>query len=129
VVAVRRVEQVLAPVTRRSVCVGDEQTRHVVAEFVHHPTDSFVRLAGELDLDAQTPITAALLEAYLAASRVVIDMSAVRFMDSTALNAIARLVARTRDDRHAAVVIRSASVPIRRLFRVTGLDTLVDSDP
>jgi anti-sigma B factor antagonist len=80
-----------------------------------------VRLGGELDL-YNAPAVREALESALAerTSRIVVDLSEVVFVDSTALGVL--IDARGRVDRRESFVLAAAGVETRRTLAVSGLD-------
>ncbi|HET6870571.1 MAG TPA: STAS domain-containing protein [Solirubrobacteraceae bacterium] len=90
-------------------------TRSVSAQTVR------VTAVGELDLES-----APLLEAELAAvdsgvTVVVLDLSALRFMDSSGLQVIVRANQRLREHNRRLTLVRGQS-QIQRLFLLSGLE-------
>ena len=91
---------------------------------------AIVALAGEIDL-----YTAPRLQSELAAAlaggdpaRLVVDMSAVEFCDSTGMNVLLSCLRRVRE-RGGELEIASPKPAVRKILQVTGLDsvfTLVD---
>lgn len=83
---------------------------------------SWVRPVGELDLD-----TAPLLERELAAvraagaARVVLDLRALTFMDSTGLRLVIRWDTAARDEEFEFAIVPGPEV-VQRVFRLTGMD-------
>lgn len=79
-----------------------------------------VRLAGELDLYNAEDVRAALAEVIAATPvRVVVDLSQVEFMDSTALGVL--IEARSKLGRDG-LSVASPGIETRRALQVTGLD-------
>jgi anti-sigma B factor antagonist len=79
-----------------------------------------VRLAGELDLYNAEEIRTALVEAIATSpSRLVIDMSEVEFVDSTALGVLIEARARVGAER---IAIAAPQLDTRRTLEVSGLD-------
>lgn len=89
--------------------------------------DGHVELAvsGEIDLstagDLRTAVNAE-LDGH--AGRVVLDMAAVSFIDSSGLNALIE-VHQALGDRGGSLVVRSPSQAVRRLFEITALDRVI----
>ncbi len=80
-----------------------------------------VQLAGELDLYNAHVVRAALFDAAGAnPERLVVDLSAVRFVDSTALGVL--IEARTRLQNRQAFMLASPGLETRRALEVSGLD-------
>ena len=96
-------------------------------ELHEKPEDGGVRLklTGELDL-----ATAAVLEARLNAlaaqqRRVRLDLSELRFMDSTGLHVLIQASIDARDDGWRFEVESDASPQVRRLFQLVGFDSFL----
>ena len=107
----------LAPVTR-----GEPDGLRVPAvEAIERRGDAVVvRLAGELDLYNAADVTAALEElAANSPSRVIIDLSEVAFVDSTALGT---LVEARRQLGQDGLVLVAAGPDVARALEVSGLD-------
>lgn len=80
-----------------------------------------VRLAGELDLYNAHVVRDALLEAADGSpERLVVDLSDVTFLDSTALGVL--IEARTKLPNRRAFLLASPAVEPRRALEVSGLD-------
>jgi anti-anti-sigma factor len=88
--------------------------------------DVVLHVSGELDLATlaglQTAIDAAAARVPTD-GRVVLELAGVRFIDAAGL----RLLLDSAQRRQPAVVLRSPSAPVRRLFDVTGLDALISA--
>ncbi len=79
-----------------------------------------VRLAGELDLYNADDVRVALAEAIeTTPRRIVVDMAAVEFVDSTALGVLVEARARLGDD---ALLLAAPQLETRRTLHVSGLD-------
>lgn len=87
-----------------------------------------IRLAGQFDMGnivrVQEETAAALRHGD---TRVVLDLRAVEFLDSTMLNAVIDLDRRSRRSGGRLVVVRPAP-RVWRVFRVTGLDRRLASE-
>ena len=85
---------------------------------------SEVRVAGELDVASASELHRT-LRAELAAGmdQVVLDLSAVAFMDSSALRALLSVL--NDGDAGRRLVVRRPSPPVERLLAVTGLGDVV----
>ena len=81
------------------------------------------RLAGELDLSAVAQFRQVLADVP-SGSRVLIDLSAVSFVDSAGLGALIGGIRRTRD-RGGNAALACHRPGLRRLLRTIGLDRLV----
>jgi anti-sigma B factor antagonist len=80
-----------------------------------------VSLAGELDLYNAHVVREALLRcAAEEPERLVVDLSAVRFIDSTALGVL--IEARTRMPNRRAFLLASPGLETRRALEISGLD-------
>jgi anti-sigma B factor antagonist len=83
-----------------------------------------IAAAGVLDLETAPQLRAALTRLiYEGASELVLDLRSVDFVDSTALGVIARAA------QQVQLVVRGASPPVRRLFTITMLDSMVRLEP
>jgi anti-sigma B factor antagonist len=80
-----------------------------------------VRLGGELDLYNAPQVRQALTEAASESpARVVVDLSEVEFIDSTALGVL--IEARTRLDNRRAFLLAAPGLETRRALEISGLD-------
>ena len=80
-----------------------------------------VRLAGELDLYNAHSLREALLECCgEAPERLVVDLSEVKFIDSTALGVL--IEARTRLPNRRGFLLASPGLETKRALEVSGLD-------
>jgi anti-sigma B factor antagonist len=80
-----------------------------------------VKLGGELDLYNAPQVREALAEACGdSRQRVVVDLSEVEFIDSTALGAL--IEARTRLDNRQAFLLAAPGLETRRALEISGLD-------
>jgi anti-anti-sigma factor len=84
------------------------------------------RLSGEVDFTTAGAVQSALLAMILpGGGAVVADLSRITFLDSSGLGALvqAHRTATEQDTRLLVV----ASEPVRKLLRLTGLDTVLDT--
>jgi anti-sigma B factor antagonist len=82
------------------------------------------RFVGEVDFVSAGPLQATLTSMVLpGGGTVVADLSEVSFIDSSGLGALVQCY-RTAAERDTRLVV-VASAPVRRLLRVTGLDTVL----
>jgi anti-anti-sigma factor len=97
-----------------------------IAEERFPPSGVVVGLTGELDI-ATAPAVGARLQAAIGAgaTRVVVDLRAVDFMDSVALATILSARKQLGDDGRMAVVVDPASY-VQLLFEVAGLPRCLD---
>jgi anti-sigma B factor antagonist len=80
-----------------------------------------VRLGGELDLYNAPQVREALTRANQGSpARVVVDLSEVEFIDSTALGVL--IEARTRLDNRRAFLLAAPGLEPRRALEISGLD-------
>ena len=80
-----------------------------------------VSLAGELDLYNAQTVREALLECCdESPKRLIVDLSAVKFIDSTALGVL--IEARTRMSNRRAFMLASPGLETRRALEISGLD-------
>ena len=86
-------------------------------------------LDGEIDIENAAGIGERLSASVSGADPVVIDLRAVRFMDSQAIALLDRLAGRLeREGRPLAIVAPPASVP-RRVLEIVGLGIDLHDDP
>ncbi|MFF3886122.1 STAS domain-containing protein [Streptomyces sp. NPDC001914] len=86
-------------------------------------------VAGQIDADNVGTLREALrVEGDSASALTVLDMGAVNFMDSSAINV---LIAANRDAVAAGGRLRMAALsePVRRVVEVVGLDTIIACCP
>jgi anti-anti-sigma factor len=84
------------------------------------------RLSGEIDFTSSGPVQSTLLAMILPGGGVVVaDLSEITFLDSSGLGVLvqAHRTATERDSRLLVV----ASPPVRKLLRLTGLDTVLET--
>jgi len=81
------------------------------------------RLNGEIDLANTPAVSATVLEAVPNdALGLVIDLSAVRYIDSVAIRMLFTFVRTLRDSRQAIAVAIPPDSPVRKLLKITHLD-------
>jgi anti-sigma B factor antagonist len=84
-------------------------------------TACVVKLGGELDLYNADKVRSALAEATAdSPDRLVVDLSDVEFMDSTALGVL--IEARTRLDNRRGFLLAAPGLETRRALEISGLD-------
>lgn len=88
-----------------------------------------LRLVGELDVAAAPPVREALMAAIDSGSRhVVVDCSALDFLDSSGLGVL--VAARTRArGAGGSLLLTGVQPPLERLLAVTGVDRLFRLEP
>jgi anti-sigma B factor antagonist len=80
-----------------------------------------VRLAGELDLYNAQTVREGLLECCAESpERLIVDLSAVKFIDSTALGVL--IEARTRMSNRRGFMLAAPGLETRRALEISGLD-------
>ena len=83
-----------------------------------------VYLAGELDMSAKGHLAHATQWHRDGVPRIVIDMTELVFMDSTGLADIVA-IQRAEQKRGGGLSVRGAQPQVRRVFEITGLNTLL----
>jgi anti-sigma B factor antagonist len=86
-----------------------------------------IAAGGELDAYAAPDLSEALAQA-AKEDRVIVDLQAVSFLDSTALGVVVRAL-REVDDRGGAARIVLPEGPARRIFEITALDGVLPVAP
>jgi anti-sigma B factor antagonist len=82
---------------------------------------SVIVLVGDVDLDAVAPLREAVDQAIAdRVPHVIFDLSAVTFLDSTALALFAYAA------QHCGVTLRAPSESTCRLLEITGLDAVLE---
>ena len=95
------------------------------------PSDQVVvvRLQGELDIRSARPFKAAVFAGIAeGATRVIVDLGEVVFVDSTALGVVASGV-RSIDAQGGTLDVVCGDENITRLFEITGLDRVLQIYP
>ncbi len=101
---------------------GGGETLDLVVDVTASPP--VVRVKGVLDIATAGRLRSQLTRlVYEGESALVLDLSGVSFVDSTALGVIARCAQKCR------VVVRDASPQVRRLFTITMLDSILELEP
>ena len=100
-------------------------------ELAHHGDVCVVKLAGDIDIATASRVQAAALDAIRSypagSSEVIIDMSAVSFIDSSGLGALVQ-IRNVSNERNARTSLRGVTPRIARLLRITGLDTVLPTE-
>jgi len=94
-------------------------------------TERTVLLSGEIDLASASAVWDVLQSVIDDATRVVVDLSSVRFIDSTGLSLLVRAHRRLRN-AGGTFAVRSPSEMAARVLEITGLDAvfgLLDGTP
>jgi anti-anti-sigma factor len=90
---------------------------------VDHPTDgaAVVALAGEMDVASAGVVSRRLSELVDSGADIVIDLSALEFIDSTGLGVLVRAGAHARE-RGRTLRLRAPGENVASALAVTGLD-------
>lgn len=94
------------------------------AELLHLDGGPVVTVRGDVDMATADRLWAVIEQALAVSERLVIDLSATTFIDSTGLALLIRahgLVGQVR----TGVVVRSPSDAARSLLRISGVDELI----
>ena len=92
-----------------------------VAGVERHGSAIVLRLAGELDLYNAPAVRRALVDAVAELpERLVVDLGAVRFIDSTALGVLVE--ARSRLGDRGSLMLAAPGLETRRALQISGLD-------
>jgi anti-sigma B factor antagonist len=87
--------------------------------------ETWVRPIGELDLDTATQLDQELTAVHAAgAARIVLDMRALTFMDSTGLRLVIRWDTDAREQGFAFAIVPGPEV-VQRVFRLTGMADVI----
>lgn len=78
-------------------------------------------LSGEFDLEGAPAVEQQLSSAVAAHSRLIVDLSALTFMDSSAIGVLAR-AKRACEAREAKLVVRIGHSPVRRVLDLAGMN-------
>ena len=82
--------------------------------------ETVLTLGGEIDMHQEATLRRVLLDVMALPGDLVLDMSSVRFMDSTGLNLVIWASRQISPGRH--IRVRHPNRLVRRLFRVSGVD-------
>jgi anti-sigma B factor antagonist len=104
---------------------GNDETaglrEHPVAGIERSNGSVVVSLAGELDLYNAHEVRETLLECCAEApERLIVDLSGVKFIDSTALGVL--IEARTRRSNRRGFLLAAPGLEARRALEISGLD-------
>ncbi|MFF9167770.1 MULTISPECIES: STAS domain-containing protein [unclassified Streptomyces] len=107
----------------------DPDDTSIAVEVRGLPADrTLVTVKGHLDLHTAHRLGDALEPLLLADRQVLVDLSAVTFLDSTGLTTLihAHRTSRTTDTRLALI---APSAPVRQMLHLTGVDRVVNTYP
>ena len=104
----------------------DDRQRFRVELLLPAEDHAVVAVAGELDIYTAPQFEAALLHSIdEGARRVVVDLTDVTFIDSTALSVVVGAVKRLRSAGDGSLDIVYGSDNVRRVFEITGLASVL----
>src|SRR5271168_1841376 len=87
---------------------------------------ALLRMGGELDYEVSPQIRARLVGAIKAGRRrLILDLSDVTFIDSTAIGVLAGTVARLDDAGGGSLAVVSTNEKVLQIFEITGLDSVI----
>src|SRR5271156_3209652 len=87
---------------------------------------AIVAMGGELDYEASPQLRARLVGAIKAGGRrLVLDLSDVTFIDSTAIGVLAGTVARLDEAGGGSLAVVCAHEKVVQIFEITGLDSVI----
>jgi anti-anti-sigma factor len=88
-----------------------------------------VRVSGEVDLSNADEVMASIgREVPSEAARVVVDLSATSYLDSSGIAMIFRLAERLRYSRQELRLVVPAMAPIRRVVELTNMSQVIPVD-
>lgn len=117
-----------APPGRPTPHEDGNEPEHGTIAVATSPGHVRVELQGELDLAVAVAFRARLRDLLVAGhTEVVIDLSGVVFMDSSALGVLISAQRQTRMFR-GSLTLANPSAPVRRLLALTSLDKVFDVD-
>lgn len=106
----------------RSFYIGEDETvdpgkRGEVAVLV---------VGGEIDYEASPQLRASIVNAIKGGRRqLVLDLSAVTFVDSTAIGVMAGALARLEDAGGGSMAVVCTNDKVLQIFEITGLDSVI----
>ena len=98
-----------------------------LAEDAGSDGERVIRLRGELDIESTPDLERVLLRTRPAGQRVVLDLTELKFMDSTGLRVLLRARA-AADEGRWEINLRNVPPTIRRLFDMTGVHEALPSE-
>ena len=90
-------------------------------EVHEEPSATVVTVGGELDVHTAPSLQAA-LSALDSSGRIVVDLTAVSFLDSTGLSVFVNALAEARG-REASLAVVASAPRVVKVFTLTGLDS------
>jgi anti-anti-sigma factor len=98
-------------------------------QFADHGDTSVVRISGACDVSCHDQLRDGLLEAEARGPRhVIVDLTALRFIDSLGLRVVIGAWNRARHAGNRFSVALAESGQVRRIFALTGVDRIVPLD-
>jgi anti-sigma B factor antagonist len=97
----------------------------VVLDFDTVPGTLIARLAGQVDLSNAASIETSLSNSFAPGWRLVLDVRAVSFFDSSGIALLYRIVRQAREHDVSLEVLAPEGCPVRRVLMLSGLDGLV----
>ena len=89
-----------------------------------------VSLEGDVDLQSSPDVRGVLLEAVERSARVVVDLSAVGYIDSSGIAALVEALQRSRQRKdRAALALAAVSDPVLRVLKLARLDRVFTIHP
>lgn len=86
-----------------------------------------VAVAGEIDLSTADQLDAAIRDAEMTeTNRIVVDLSALYFVDSTGLSVLLNAIKRSRRDGNRLSFVPSEHEGVTRLFALTGTSEMFE---
>jgi anti-sigma B factor antagonist len=97
---------------------------------VDHPVDgaAVIKLSGEMDVASADEVSACLTDLLAAGTDLVIDLSALEFIDSTGLGVLVAAGGRAREGGHR-IRLRGPGKNVASTLSVTGLDRVFTVEP
>jgi anti-anti-sigma factor len=97
-----------------------------VTDLIHLDGNAVLLVTGEVDASTSPMLRDACLQLTAITDRLVLDLSGVSFMDSSALHVLIEL----RESRDTtSVMVRNASLQVRRLLQITELAHFLEPLP
>ena len=96
-------------------------TGSLSARVSEHNGTAELYLSGEFDLEGTAAVEQQISAALVEHSHLVVDLSGLTFMDSSAIGVLAR-TRRACDEREAKLAVRVGDSPVRRLLDLVGMN-------
>ena len=96
-------------------------TPRLAVEVTEDGASALVRVSGEIDLDSSPELRDELRRLIEGGcTRIVVDLAAVTFMDSTGLGVLARALRRARE-KDGTLILASPQPAVRKILEITHL--------